>query len=899
MAARNDELTGSASSALSADIKLLGGLLGKIIREQHGDAAFELVELVRAKAKERRRGDHPDATTDLATVIENLDLDKKYILIKAFTNYFQLINIAEDQQRIRVLRERELSDSIDETIDIAIGRLRDAGLSAADVRQLLNLMSVRLVLTAHPSEAKRREMMVKLQHIAQSLYRADMQATLLRREQQKLAAALAEEIEELWQTRITRRAGTTVADEVEFGLYFLTSTVMDVVTDIYVQLRESLEYFYPGESWDDLPVILRFASWIGGDRDGNPNVTADVTLATLKTQREAARAVYLREVEMLREHLTQSDDEVMIAPELLDSLATDPDLSESYPGEPYRQKMEQIRRRLLADAYHSGEDLYADLLLVRASLKENAGQHVANGMLRDFIRKVRLFGLHLVPLDIREDARLQRAALDEIFGYYKIADNFSELPEADKQAILRREIVNLRPLFPPLPHFSETGNRVITTWRMIAEAHRQYGSVVIDSVIASMSQQPSDVLAMLMLATEVGIQDAVDIVPLFETIDDLVNAPNIMEQLFSIPEYHAHLQKRGMRQQIMLGYSDSSKDGGYIASNWNLYSAQHVLAELCDKHGVLLELFHGRGGSIGRGGGPTNRAILSAPPGSMRGRIKITEQGEVIAYRYSNPAIAQRHLQQVLHAALIAAGQPRQSRSTPEWRAAMDTLAEEGRRAYRSLVYETDGFGDYWQQATPINELARLPISSRPAKRKKSGSFVDVRAIPWVFSWMQSRAIIPSWYGVGTAFTHFYEGKPDHLALLRTMYAQWPFFKALVENVQLDIAKADMGIAELYASLVPDERLRGAIFSRVRAEHELAVRAICDILEQREVLANMPVMQLSIERRNPYIDPINFIQVALLRELRALPPESTEYNDVLAAVLATINGIAAGMKTTG
>jgi phosphoenolpyruvate carboxylase len=887
-----------ASSALSADIKLLGNLLGTIIREQHGDDAFELVEKVRIHAKDRRRNDNPEMTAELAEIIKHLDLDDRYILIKAFANYFQLINIAEDQQRIRVLRQREREDRLDESIDMAIRRLHDAGLSAAEMRGLLAQMGVRLVLTAHPSEAKRREVLVKLQHIAEKLYDADLRG-MLPRERHALSAALAEEVEELWQTRITRITGATVADEVNFGLYFLTSVIMDVVTYIYAQLREALEHFYPDESWDDLPELLRFASWIGGDRDGNPNVTADVTLATLKTQRETARAVYLAEIKHFMEHLTQADDEANVAPELLESLIDETDLQEQFPGEPYRQKMAQIYRRLEHDEYPSGVELHADLMLARTSLLQNAGINVANGVLRDFIRKVRLFGLHLLPLDIREDVRLHQTAMDELFARYGIADNFSDMPEEDKQIWLRRELSNPRPLFPLEPDFSEPTNRIINTYRMVAEAHKQYGPAVIDSIIGSMSQTPSDVLMMLLLATEVGVQDDVDIVPLFETIDDLHNSIQVMEALYNIPEYWTHVEKRGLRQQIMLGYSDSSKDGGYIASNWHLYTAQHALADLHDKFNVTLEMFHGRGGSIGRGGGPTNRAILAAPPGSMRGRIKITEQGEVIAYRYSNPAIANRHLNQVMHAALIAAGKPRESRSTPEWRAAMDTLTEAGKGAFRDLVYETPTFGEYWHQATPINELSRLQISSRPAKRKKGGDFLSIRAIPWVFSWMQSRALIPSWFGVGTALAGFYQEQSGKLDLLRTMYTNWPFFTALIDNVQLDIAKADMGIAELYASLVTDETVRESIFSRIKTEHELACRAICDILQQAELLDKMPVMQLSIERRNPYVDPLNFIQVALLDELRQLPPDSPEFNETLAAVLATINGIAAGMKTTG
>ncbi len=900
MVRATNEVSADSSSALSADIKLLGNLLGEIIREQHGDSALQLVEQIRASAKARRkdgRGEDRQAATALMTAIDNLDLTSKQILIKAFSNYFQLINIAEDQQRIRVLRQRETAGKLDESIDEAIAALREAGLSAKDVRALLDRLCVRLVLTAHPSEAKRKEILLKLREIAQKILLRDRQK-LLPREQKALEAALAEEIEELWQTRSTRSSHAKVSDEVDFGLYFLTEVITDLVIDIYADLRASLEAYYPGEDWSTLPELLRFASWIGGDRDGNPNVTADVTMETLATHRRAARQLYLREVGYLREHLTQSTREVGVSKVMLESM-NDAHLGETArPDEIYRQKMSSIWTKLSVDGYNTTQELLDDLLMVDKSLRQNRGKHVADGSLQRLIQKVRIFGLHLVPLDVREDAQRHLATLDELFRHYGQAEHYIDLPEDEKQVLLTREIASPRPFFPADPTFSETVNQVISTWRMIANAHKQYGKAVIDTVIASMSQNPSDVLTMLMLASEVGIQNDVDIVPLFETVDDLHRAPAVLTTLFDNPEYFKHLRARGMRQQVMIGYSDSNKDGGYLASNWGLYTAQQTLAEMCKQRGVLLELFHGRGGSIGRGGGPANRAILSQPPASMQGRIKMTEQGEVIAYRYSNPEIGRRHLHQVMNAVILATGMPSHATIRPEWRAAMDFLAEAGRMAYRGFVYESPGFLDYWQQATPIDELASLPISSRPAKRR-GGGFSGLRAIPWVFSWVQSRAIIPSWYGVGQAFESFCQAEPDGLARLQAMYQQWPFFKALVENVQLDLAKADMGIAALYSSLVKDERLRESIFSQMKAEHERSRQMICQITDQRDLLSNSPVMQRSIERRNPYVDPLNFIQVTLLRELRHLEPDTPAYEIVLSAVLATINGIAAGMKTTG
>ncbi|MCS6872340.1 MAG: phosphoenolpyruvate carboxylase [Anaerolineae bacterium] len=891
----SSQVTSELQAALSADIRLLGGLLGEIIREQHGEEAFALVERVRAESRARRaEPDNPQHTANLQATIAALDLPAKQILIRAFSNYFQLINIAEDQQRLRVLRQRERDDQLEESIQAAVRELHAAGITAEQVRTALHQICVRLVLTAHPSEAKRKEVLLKQRHIAQWLAQHD-RTSLLPRERRAVLKAISEEIEELWQTRPTRAARATVADEVDFGIYFLTTTLVDLLPEIYAELQEALQTYYPEANWDDLPPLLRYASWIGGDRDGNPNVTADVTLEALATMRAAARDLYLREVAFLRDHLTQSVDLVSVSQALRDALPN-AHAHPKYPTELYRQYLDIVYTRLSNDYYATTDDLLNDLRLIERSLRENRGTHVASGAVRTLIQKVRLFGLHLVPLDIREDARRFSTALTELFHAYGVCDNFAALPEAERQAILTREIANSRPLFPAEPRFSAITEQVIATWRMIARAHRHYGRDCIDTVIASMTQCASDVLGMLLFAHEVGVQDHVDLVPLFETIEDLDAAPRIMRELFENATYRAHIAKRGMRQQIMLGYSDSNKDGGYLASNWSLYVAQERLAAVCVEYGVQLELFHGRGGSIGRGGGPTNSAILSAPSGTLHGRIKITEQGEVIAYRYSNPAIGRRHLHQVLNAVLLAYIAPHRPPPREAWRAAMQVLAAEGERAYRALVYETQGFLDYWQQATPIDELSNLPISSRPAKRR-SGGFEGLRAIPWVFSWMQCRAIIPSWYGVGYALETFVEQGDE--TLLREMYDGWRFFRTLIANVELDLAKADMGIAALYADLVANEALRKHIFSRIQEEHARACRLICRITDQPELLARSPVMQRSIARRNPYVDPLNFIQVELLRELRRLPEGDPQRAAVLEAVLATINGIAAGMKTTG
>ncbi len=892
------------SSPFSSDIRLLGGLLGTIIKEQHGAAAFALVEEVRHLARARRSQD-PEAAARLISILKATDHESRQILIKAFSNYFQLTNIAEDAQRIRVLREREQKGDLSETIDEAIRLLREKGLSADDMWALLEQLRLRFVLTAHPSEAKRKEILIKLRHIAGMMEQHERQK-LLPREKAAMEAALAEEIEELWQTRPVHLRQKQVQDEVDFGLYFITQVIMDGVVDIYQDIYTSLEKHFPERDWQDLHRLLRFGSWIGGDRDGNPNVTPEITLETLNTMRQAALQVYLRDIQFLMEHLTEAtgdDDNLRALDAVIQPRSDTP--PPDFPGERYREKLAIIEHKLRHNDYINRLPLLEELRALQDSLRRHQGQRVAEGKLRRLIRKVRLFGLTLAPLDIREDARLHAAALEELFTAYHMTPGttYLALPEADKQALLLRELENPRPLFPAdISRFTPATQTIIRTWRMIAEAHRRFSTGVIDTFITSMSQNPTDVLGMLLLAKEVGVQDDLDLVPLFETIDDLQRAPEIMATLFRAPAYLAHLAQRKMRQQIMIGYSDSSKDGGYITSNWNLYNAQQRLSDVCAAHGVSIELFHGRGGSIGRGGGPTNRAILSQPPQSLRGGIKITEQGEVIAYRYSNGEIARRHFHQVLNAVMLALGNAASDQVRPEWAQTMNRLSELGQRAYRGFVYETEGFIDYWQQSTPINELSQLRISSRPAKRGGKGGFAAMRAIPWVFSWMQCRAIIPSWFGVGTACARFCQEAGEGsagLALLQQMYQEWLFFRALIENTQLDVAKADMGILALYAELVHNVELGEAMYARIRDEHALTTSMICQITGQSRLLEHAPAMKNSIDRRNPYVDPLNFLQVELLRELRRMEPDTPEYQRTLELVLATINGIAAGMKTTG
>lgn len=891
-------------ASIGADIRLLGNWLGDILKEQYEDendtvdSAYDLVEKVRHAAKDWRSGDSA-AGQRLSELIQKTNLEEKLTLIKSFSNYFQLVNIAEDLERIRVLRQREREDKLDETIDRAVAWLKNRGQTADDARRLFDQLRLRFVLTAHPSETKRQEILIKLRNITRMMTRRERES-LLQRERNHLEQAIAEEIETLWQTSVVASRQKTVMDEVEVGLYFLTSVIMDVVVGIYDEFYESLERHYPNHEWADLHRLLRYGSWIGGDRDGNPNVTPEVSLQTLRLHREAARKAYLDEIQQLLNHLTQASP----PPEELDQLETQlPTLdymaSVPYKGEIFREKLFVIADKLEKDMYGRHTELLHDLRAIQAALTDTRNHRAASGRLRRLSRKVRLFGFHLMPLDIREDARLHAATIAELLSHYGLQDDYLSLPETEKQRILTAEIQNPRPFFPPETiSFSSTTKRVVATWRTVAIAHERHGKDAIDTFIASMSEQPSDVLTLLLFATEVGVADDLDLVPLFETIEDLANAPQVMRVLFNNPAYREHITKRSNRQQIMIGYSDSGKDGGYIASNWHLYKAQQQLTFACTDYGIELELFHGRGGSIGRGGGPTNRAILSQPAASLRGGIKMTEQGEVIAYRYSNHEIARRHLHQVLNACMIALGGAETDKVKVVWADAMEALATYGREAFRLFVYDNDDFLTYWQQSTPINELSQLRISSRPAKRGTKGGFAAMRAIPWVFSWMQCRAIIPSWYGIGTAIHRYQQDNAD-TQTLSEMYREWSFFRTLVRNAALDVAKADMGIAALYSTLVADESVRQRMFKRIHQEHELTHNMLCLISGQDDLLDYTPALRRSIDRRNPYVDPLNFIQVELLKQWRAMTPEDEHYQKTLEAILASINGIAAGMKTTG
>ncbi len=909
---------------LSEQIHLLGDLLGQTIIEQEGPALFDLVEECRGLAKARRGGD-AEAHARLLARIEGLGLAEARGVLKAFAAYFQLVNLAEEQERVRVLHRRAQrahaeGRSVGETIAAAVRQLRADGVPPEAIQGLLDEMLIQPVFTAHPTEAKRRTILAKLRRMAFVLHELDFHSPTPD-EARELHDALREEIVALWQSDETRLRQPTVMDEVRNGLYFFDEVLFDLAPALYRRLEMALADCYPGHPFR-IPRFLQFGSWIGGDRDGNPFVTPAVTEEALREHKALALRLYQRSLDRMHGHLSSSA-RYGISPELQASIEADaalfPDEAEKvaarYPMQPYRHKLSFIYRKLGATAeanrrpwradhlprpgaYRNAAEFLDDLRLIQDSLRGHRGERLAEGRLGTIVRQADIFGFHLATLDIRQHAERHTRALAEIFARYGLAEDYAALPEAEKARLLTAELLSARPLAPARLDFSPETNETLELFRLIRRAHERVGIEAIQNYIISMTTGASDVLAVLLMAKDAGVDAALNIVPLFETLADLQAAPGIMDALFANPAYAAHLARRGRNQQIMLGYSDSNKDTGYVTATWALRRAQQALPAVCAAHGVRLTLFHGRGGSIGRGGGPTNRAILAQPAESLRGRIRLTEQGEAITNRYANRELAQRHLEQIIHAVLIRSLAPGAVISAHEarWEAIMDALSAEARSAYRGFVHDSPALLRYFQDATPIDAIGRLNIGSRPARRRATARIDDLRAIPWVFAWLQSRAGLPGWYGLGAALTAWAGEDAGRWAELAEMYREWPFFRALIDNAQLSLRQADLSIAEVYASLA-DAETRAAVFPVLQAEYRRAEAAILRLTGQGDLLEDEPWLRRSIQLRNPYIDPMNYLQVVLLRRWR--DAGGVEAEALREAVLLSVNGVAAGLRNTG
>lgn len=848
---------------LRDEVRFITTRLGNIVREQAGEPTFRHIEQLRRRAKELRGTGEFEKAEKLQQQVARLPVGEAHRIAHAFSLFFQLVNVCEERARIRRLAQQaEPKQSLRQIFR----QLHEAGVSSEKLQAVLDSIEIEPVLTAHPTETKRTSVLYHLWRLRQWPDDPD------------------EILETLWQTEEVRWRRPTPSDEVEHVLRFFSHTIFDAVADFYQLIDREVAARYP--SVQPRRAFLTFASWVGGDRDGNPHVTPEVSRQAVASQHRCAMAFYQRQIQQLvaeLSHATEDPDlraasngsdeqhshsvdpakensaEDAIRPPVRHSDDAEPadDLSGKrfQPNEIFRKRLVAISEKLNG-RYASADAFVADLQQVRQGLYQQHARRAAQGRISRLISQAQVFGFHLAELDFRDE---------------------SGKLHTDEQAIREQ-------------------------FRAQHDLQRQYGVRATNRYVLSMTHHGDDVRALLALASESGLKE-IDVVPLFETIDDLGRCGDVMEELWQDESYRSHLKHRGDLQEVMLGYSDSNKDGGYLSANWNLYVAERRLAELADQHGVQLRFFHGKGGSIDRGGGQSHETLRAEPAAVHGGRIRITEQGEVVSLKYSNPAVAVRNLEQLTSAVIAAECFPspdeKLADKLPGWEAAMRQLADESREFYQQLVLRTPGFLDYFHQATPIDLVEQLKIGSRPSQRKEAGGLEDLRAIPWVFSWTQSRHLISAWYGVGHALQRFADEQPNGLKQLHEMHEQWPFFSLLLGNAEASLAKADMHIARAYAELVDPPELRDEIFGQVQQEYRRAVEMVLQVTGRRTLLAGNPVLAESIKLRNPYVDPLNYLQIEFLRQRREAPSDSQPDARLNRLLALTAQGIAFGMKSTG
>ncbi len=917
------------------DIRLLGRMLGDVIREQEGSAAFELIEQVRKLSVAFRRDADAEADKALKKLLKSLSADETVRVIRAFTYFSHLANLAEDRHHIRrrIVHERA-GNTQEGSIEVALSRLRWAGIAPKVIAQTLASSYVSPVLTAHPTEVQRKSILDAERDIAQLLTARDdikTQALLYAASKDALTprelaaneALLRARVMQLWQTRLLRFSKLTVADEIENALSYYESTFLREIPRIYADLERELGN-YPVASF------LRMGQWIGGDRDGNPNVSAQTLEYALRRQSEVALRHYLTEVHYLGGELSISARLVEVSPEMQALATRSPDPSEHRVDEPYRRALTGMYARLAAtlkdltggdaarhavapqNAYALAEDFLADLRVIQASLAAHHGAALVAQRLHPLIRAVEVFGFHLATVDLRQSSDKHEEVVAELLAVARVEANYSALDEDAKRKVLLGLLNDARPLRVMGTDYSDHARAELAIFEAAKTMRARFGVQAIRHYIISHTETVSDLLEVLLLQKEVGLvrgtldQSAVAdliVVPLFETIEDLRNAAPIMRDFYALPGVAKLLQRSGAEQDIMLGYSDSNKDGGIFTSNWELYRAEIALVELFDElaksHNITLRMFHGRGGTVGRGGGPSYQAILAQPPGTVRGQIRLTEQGEVIGSKYANPEIGRRNLETLVAATLEATLLQPTKPATKAFLQAASELSVASMGAYRALVYDTAGFTDYFFGSTPIREIAELNIGSRPASRKPSQKIEDLRAIPWGFSWGQCRLTLPGWFGFGAAVDAFVntagEDPKARLALLQKMYRDWPFFRTLLSNMDMVLAKSDLALASRYSELVSDARLRKKIFTAIEAEWHRTADALTRITGDKTRLAGNESLQRSIRHRFPYIDPLHHLQVELVRRYRAGQSDQR----VQTGIHISINGISAGLRNTG
>jgi phosphoenolpyruvate carboxylase len=927
---------------LFQDIRYLGRLLGDVVRELEGDAVFEVVETIRQNAVKFRREDDSSAALALEKQLRALTPEETVSVVRAFSYFSHLANIAEDRHHNRRRRIHALGGSTPQagTVAYALERFALAGIEGDALKRFFDGALIVPVLTAHPTEVQRKSILDAQHEIARLLAERDQPLTA--RELAQNEALLRARVTTLWQTRMLRDSRLTVPDEIENALSYYHATFLREIPALYADIEEALAAEHKLTA--RLPTFFQMGSWIGGDRDGNPNVTAGTLEHAITRQATVIFEHYLEEVHALGRELSVSNLLAGCSDALKLLAQASPDHSPHRVDEPYRRALIGVYTRLAASVrvrlgegavplrsaghgappvratpYADAAEFVADLGVLVESLNAHHGGTLVAPRLAPLARAAEVFGFHLASVDLRQSSDVHEAVIAELFARAGVHDDYAALPEADKLRLLLGELEQPRLLRSPYLEYSTLVQSELGVLEMARVMRERFGARAIRNYIISHTETVSDLAEVLLLQKETGLlegtlgaqhtraRSALMVIPLFETIVDLRNAPGIMRDYFSLRGVDALVAHQNAEQEVMLGYSDSNKDGGFLTSNWELYRAELALVALFKERNVKLRLFHGRGGTVGRGGGPTYQAILSQPPGTVEGQIRLTEQGEVIASKFSDPEIGRRNLETVVAATLEASLLPHGNAGAnlAAFEETMHALSDAAMDAYRELVYETPGFTDYFFSSTPIAEIAELNIGSRPASRKlqdpKHRRIEDLRAIPWGFSWGQCRLLLTGWYGFGSAVSAYLDGaaseaeRTRRLSTLKKMYKTWPFFTTLLSNMDMVLAKTDLAVASRYAQLVEDKKLRKRVFERIVAEWERTAGALAEITGKDERLADNPLLARSIKNRFPYLDPLNHLQVELLKRYRAGDTNAR----LLRGIHLTINGIAAGLRNTG
>ena len=921
---------------LIEDIRLLGKILGDIVREQEGDAVFNLVERIRKLSVSFHRESNQTANKDLTRILKGLTSDNAMKVLRAFTYFSHLANLAEDHHQVRRLVANARAGSFqDGSISVTMKKLQAASISKQMIAQVLDASFISPVLTAHPTEVQRTSILEAERDIAHLLDLRDQikdsaksselgKDALLLKELKLNEEQIRSRVLQLWYTRLLRFTKLTVADEIENALSYYETTFLREIPKIYAQLEDSL-------AGHPIASFLKMGQWIGGDRDGNPNVNAQTLEYAISRQAEMLFRHYLTEIHQLGRELSVSAFLLKFPKKMKELAEASPDKNEHRQDEPYRLALTGMYSRLAAslkaltnaeaarhavvpqNPYKNAEEFLADLRTIEASLVSQGAKTLSDRRLRGLIRAVEVFGFHLATVDLRQSSDMHERVLTELLAVSAIETDYTNLTETEKRELLLSLLKDPRPLQVVGHPYSDFAVSELAIFTMAKKMRSLFGKDAIRHYIISHTETVSDLLEVFLLQKEAGLMHGVlgkkastdlIVVPLFETIEDLRNAAPIMHDLYALPGILDIVKRSGKEQDIMLGYSDSNKDGGIVTSNWELYCAEIALVNVFEplhaQHGIQLRLFHGRGGTVGRGGGPSYEAILAQPPGTVRGQIRLTEQGEVIGSKYSNPEIGRRNLETLVAATLEATLLKPTKPASKAFLDAAAQISQASMNAYRGVVYGMPGFAEYFFDATPIREISKLNIGSRPASRKPGQRIEDLRAIPWGFSWGQCRLTLPGWFGFGSAIEEFLQdpqigNQKKALSLLQKMYQEWPFFRTLLSNMDMALAKSDLALASRYSELVHDTKLRKKIFSAIEAEWHKTVHALNIITKEHVRLASNPELARSIKHRFPYIDPLHHLQVEFVRRFRADEQDAR----IQRGIHIAINGIAAGLRNTG